>query len=67
MIHEQTARTSVAASLGFGFAEQMRTADMNRFRNWYDRRCLLIRDAEHQASGEAVAPSGERGIDRLAA
>ncbi|MFP3921312.1 MAG: hypothetical protein ACLFU3_06350 [Dichotomicrobium sp.] len=61
MIHEQTPRSADAASFIFGFAEQMRTADINQFRNWYDRRCLL------PGREGPAAEEGERGNERLAA
>jgi len=36
-----TSAQQTSAFYSFGFAAQMRDADISQFRNWYDRTCLL--------------------------
>ncbi len=68
MSTNQTSKTAVTASFDFGFAEQMRSADMGRFRNWYDRRCLFEGGAKIQVPGDETLYQGESGsTQRLAA
>jgi hypothetical protein len=55
-----------SASHSFGFAAQMRDADISQFRNWYDRTCLLPVAGRATTDGERLAaPAEER--QRLAA
>jgi hypothetical protein len=61
-----TSTQQISATHSFGFAAQMRDADVSQFRNWYDRTCLLPAAGRLAASEARVAaPAEERR--RLAA
>jgi hypothetical protein len=61
-----TSAQQISATHSFGFAAQMRDADVSQFRNWYDRTCLLPIAGRAAADGERLAaPAEERR--RLAA
>lgn len=45
-------------AIGFGFAAEMRRADLAGFSRWPDRRCLLPRPGRAECEAMLSAPAG---------